>query len=454
MDSVLIGALLDKLLVADLERELEGFVSPLSGLLPDRRLAGAVALAVRGILASRSPVITQAVQSVARSESEPWAAAKRVYRLMYNRRVPSGLLYEGLYRAGRKAVGSESPEYLVVAIDPVNFEKPYAKALEGVSTVHKSTPPDKDGKARLARGYPAITATVVNTRVPATAYADWFSYTKGFLSENRQIQRAIANTRGLYAGLRLRFVGDSRLDDQKVFGWMDGAKAEFVIAASHLNRIVEVYNAPLDRWERESLEELVGTVPWGCRWRVSFRRAGRVRLADVGVGWLPVRLPQSKQRLWALVVEEKEDEQAEGRTLVLLTNVRIEREADARRVYSDWRLKGRVEHGIINGARGRPPHTRPGAGAGCGGYAGAHAGEDEEAVRARAAGRTVRVPPGRELAAAGGVPAPQARRQAWARDRPGWAVPAPAGAVRRVADRGHPHPPRRRALPSPRPRTR
>ncbi len=75
----------------------------------------------------------------------------------------------------------EQPPYLVVAVDPVNFEKPYTHHLEGVSTVHKSTPPDRYGKARLARGYPAITATIVNTRVPATTYANWFSYTLDFL---------------------------------------------------------------------------------------------------------------------------------------------------------------------------------------------------------------------------------------------------------------------------------
>ena len=33
-------------------------------------------------------------------------------------------------------------EYLVVAVDPVNFEKPYAEGIEGVSVVHKATPPE------------------------------------------------------------------------------------------------------------------------------------------------------------------------------------------------------------------------------------------------------------------------------------------------------------------------
>ena len=57
--------------------------------------------------------------------------------------------------------------YLVIAIDPVNFEKPYTKKLEGVSTLYKATPPALNGKARLRPGYPAITATLVNLPAPA-----------------------------------------------------------------------------------------------------------------------------------------------------------------------------------------------------------------------------------------------------------------------------------------------
>lgn len=73
----------------------------------------------------------------------------------------------------------------MVALDPLNFEKPCTTELEGVSTVHKSTPPTLNGQARLVRGSPAITATVVNTPVPATTYAHWFSYTADdFISEN------------------------------------------------------------------------------------------------------------------------------------------------------------------------------------------------------------------------------------------------------------------------------
>ena len=93
-----------------------------------------------------------------------------------------------MYKIGQEAVEGEGPEYLVVAVDPDNFEKPYAEVIEEVSTVYKAIPPGLDGKARLGHGYPAITATVVNTKVPVTTYANWFSYqTADFISHGLPI---------------------------------------------------------------------------------------------------------------------------------------------------------------------------------------------------------------------------------------------------------------------------
>ena len=103
----------------------------------------------------------------------------------------------------------ENPDYLVVAVDPVNFEKPYTQALEGVSVVHKATPPDLTGHARLAHGYPAITATIVNSKVPVTSYANWFSYqTTDFISQNKAVEQAFETTCRLYQGRKICFVGD------------------------------------------------------------------------------------------------------------------------------------------------------------------------------------------------------------------------------------------------------
>jgi hypothetical protein len=142
MDSVVINAVLDKLPTAELDETLSKFVAPFTEVLPDERLRRVVPLAVRGIVAGETPVITATLaRSVERTQSSTsWAAAKRIYRFLENRRLPARLLEEGLYGCAQATIEEEDPDYLVVALDPVNFEKPYTHESEGVSTVHKSTP--------------------------------------------------------------------------------------------------------------------------------------------------------------------------------------------------------------------------------------------------------------------------------------------------------------------------
>jgi hypothetical protein len=131
-------------------------------MLPDNHLERGVDDMILGILGGESPVVTEIARQNSIEEGESWATAKRIYRLLENKRVKTSEFYEGLYQVGCQAVEREAPEYLVVAVDPVNFEKPYVKVIEGASIVHKSTPPDLTGHARLAHGYSAITATIEN----------------------------------------------------------------------------------------------------------------------------------------------------------------------------------------------------------------------------------------------------------------------------------------------------
>ena len=327
--------------VTELEDALKEFLAPVAAQLPDVRLRRVLGQAVQGIVGGQSPVVTELSRNVARSHEYVWPLAKRVYRFLANRRFGHQALERGLYAIAQETVEQADPAYLVVALDPVNFEKPYTAKLEGVSTVMKSTPPGPHGKKRLTPGYPALTATIVNLAVPAIAYARWFSYqTKDFLSENRELWRAIEQTRRRFPRRRLRFVADSGLDDQKLFGQMRQAKAEFIIRASHLNRIVEVFNDRLDRWEPGRLESLVATVPRGLRVQVAFQHARRERTVTIEIGWLQLRLPGQTWPLWALLAHDPDLD----RDLVLLTTVPIRSAADAQTVYTDWRYRSRIEH--------------------------------------------------------------------------------------------------------------
>jgi hypothetical protein len=340
--NIALETILAKLPIGEIKAAIRGHIGPIGKRLADKRLVRVVEGMILGILGGETPVITEMARQNSKDDGESWAVAKRIYRLLENEHIETSALYEGLYEIGCVAVEQERPEYLVAAVDPVNFEKPYVKSIEGISTVHKATPPDLSGQARLAHGYPAITTTIVNTKVPVSSYANWFSYLIDFISQNKEIEQAFETTCRLYPGYTVRFVGDSGLDDQKMFAQIGRLGQEFVFRASHLERIVEVYNARLDRWETETLQDLTETVLYQASFEVLFQHAGRTRLDTVQFGWFQIRLPDNRaQILWVLVA----DDPSMDRELVLITNIPLETILIVQQVYNDWRLRSRIEHG-------------------------------------------------------------------------------------------------------------
>jgi len=340
--NIALESILAKLPIMEIEATIRSHTEPLMEMLPDKRMKKVLKNMLLGILGGQTPVITGMARQNGKAEGETWAVAKSMYRLLGNKRLETKVIYQGLYEAGQQVVESENPDYLVVAVDPVNFEKPYTKALEGVSVIHKATPPDLTGHARLTHGYPAITATIVNTKVPVTSYANWFSYqTADFISQNKKIEQAFETTCGLYLGRKIRFVGDSGLDDQKMFAQVVKLEQEFTFRVSHLERIVEVYNDRLDRWETEKLQDLTESVPHQVAFQVLFKHAGETRLDTIHFGWFKIRIPGTQKPLWILVA----DDETLNRQLVLITNVPLTSVFAVQQVYNDWRLRTRIEHG-------------------------------------------------------------------------------------------------------------
>lgn len=340
MHTILQNDTIGKLPMSELTTTLDKFLEPVSRHLPEKRLREVGKLAVQGVLGGQSPLVTQMARGVAREQETIWPMAKRLYRFLWNERFSHRDLLKGLYGIAQCTVAAHAPSHLVVALDPVNFETPYTKKLEGVSTVMKSTPPGPRGQKRLTPGYPAMTATIVNLPEPAVTYASWFSYkTADFVSENREIYRSIRITRALFPGEKLCFVGDAGLDDQKIFAQMALVDAEFIIRACH-NRKVEVYNERLDRWEEELLYDLTTTVPLPLKLQVAFTHARKVRVVEIGLGWLKLRLPGKQQVLWALVAHDPDFD----RDLVLITNVPLLTARHAKAVYTEWRYRPQIEH--------------------------------------------------------------------------------------------------------------
>ena len=342
MDSISAKDVLANLPMVELMTSLREFMAPVLQQLPETRLREVAVLAVRGILAAESPVLSEMARGGQPAAALNWPLAKRFYRFVANARFDHRSLLKGLYGIAQQTVARSSPPYLLVALDPVNFEKPYTTTLEGVSTVYKSTPPGPTGVKRLTPGYPAMTATIVNLPAPVISYANWFSYhSADFVSENREIYRAIRTTRALFPTTPLRFLGDAGLDDQKIFAQVAAVQGQFIVRVKHTDRRVEVYNERLQCWEGpEHLHTLAATVPWSLQLAVTFQHARHARHTTVELGWLPLRLPDTQQRLWALVAYDRDLR----RQIILLTNIPIENAADAEQVYHQWRQRPRIEH--------------------------------------------------------------------------------------------------------------
>ncbi|RME60403.1 hypothetical protein D6779_02280 [Candidatus Parcubacteria bacterium] len=307
---------------------------------------------IQGLIVSQSPHLTKAMWAGGEPNASAWAQAKRGYRLVHNTRVSVWQWTKSLYRLAQRTVHEEGAEELVVAIDPVQFEKPYARHIEGVSKVYKSTPPNLKGQARLTWGYPAITATAVNLSRPATTYAHWFAYrAEHFVSQNREIQRAVRMTRALFPDKSLCFVMDAAGDDRKFFEWVSEAKATFIVRVGHPERQVEVWNERLKRWEPTTVKDLMEVVLWQGTFRVEVHRKGKTRRKTVRLGWYRIRLPESGQELFLVVVNNltkpkgEDEEEEEDRLFGLLTNRQVLDLEDAQAVYQDWRLRHRIEDG-------------------------------------------------------------------------------------------------------------
>ncbi len=326
--------------VEELAAAAGAFMEPLLDELPDKRLRAVGILMILGILAGQSPLITQMARGMRDGSGYVLSMARRFYRFIWNKRFSQDSLQAGLYAIGQGVVARYTSEDLVVAIDPVNFEKPYTQTLEGVSTIYKSTPPPLTGRGRLTRGYPALTACVVNLPEPAVTYASWFSYGLDFVSQNAELQAAATTTRQLYPHHNLCFVGDSGLDDQKYFRHLVGLDSTFIIRVGHDNRLVDVYNERLNRWEREKLADLIVTMPPFLKLEAPFTHARQTRTTRLRLGWLKIRLPDWETPLWLLAIHDPHLNLDFG----LLTNRPIVNAAHAEWVLTTWRYRPQIEH--------------------------------------------------------------------------------------------------------------
>jgi hypothetical protein len=174
--------------------DVKMFLSPFAAALPDRRYGHSVMQFVPGRLAARSPQVSQAAAHAPEREASSWSLVKCIYRLLDTPEFSHRTWLKQLYLDARRVAQATERERVLVALDPVNFEEPYARKLEHLSRVWKSTPPGSltDRRQRVTHGYPAVLAYTVNLPQPTIPYARWFSYTSPeFVSENIRVYRSL-----------------------------------------------------------------------------------------------------------------------------------------------------------------------------------------------------------------------------------------------------------------------
>ena len=342
-----------KQMSSSLKVEMDRFIAPFASILPDARYRRTLYQFVPAILAARSPQPARAAAYAPDPPTNTWALAKRFFSLLNTPVFSHQDWLKVLYADAREVVEAmEENSYVLIALDTVNFEKPYARKMEGISKIRKSTPPGTlpYRAPRITRGYPAIFGLVLNAPYPAIAYQRLFSYTTpDFISQPMEWISAFQTIRQQLPDKRICVVADAEADDQKLWREAKGCKLEFIFRATKV-RNIQVWNPRLHRWEDEELQSLAQVMAGRFTFKVEFNHAGKKIPARVSLDWFRFRLPKGGDNYWAVVAEtrvKKEDIPDDAwlppRLLVLVTNRSVRGKKAAKRIYNDWCQRGRIE---------------------------------------------------------------------------------------------------------------
>ena len=353
-----------KCLTAALRAELDAFLASFAAVLPDARHRQSLRLLVPAVLAARSPHPVTAAAHAPDPPASPWALTKRFFTLLHTAHFSHRLWLQVFYAHGADEVAAlPAGQRLIVALDPVNLEKPYARKIEGICKVHKDTPPGspspqkprrkgqrrKRSTARITWGYPAIFALALNTAQPALLYHRLFSYkTDDFISQPWEWMEGMRHLQALAAQRTVCLVADAEADDQKL--WLAAADNHLeLIARSAKERIIEVW-APRQRaWKTTKLQARAAKLAGRGTCPSAFSHAGRTIPVQVTLDWFRFRLPDHSWEGWAVVAQtypqqdRPQDFWLPPLQLVLITQRPVRTLRHAWGVYRDWAQRGRIE---------------------------------------------------------------------------------------------------------------
>jgi hypothetical protein len=343
-----------------LREELARFLYPFAAVLPDARHRQALQRLAPALLASRKPHLSVAGARGVEGSTSAWALSKRFATLLHTPRFSHHAWLNVLYaQAVEQVAALPGNRRLLVAVDPLNLEKAYARKIEGICQVHKSTPPGSPPKpsrrrkeeGRITWGYPSIFAVGLNTARPALLHHRLFSYaTDDFVSQPWEWMQTMRQLRQRLPGRRLCLVADAEADDQKLWLEAQAHGLELVARATKV-RNVEVWEPRRHRWCAQELQEWARSHPGPAHFVKAFTHAGRTVPVRVHLNWAPFRLPEDHFEAWIVTAQTEvigrqrpPDLWLPPPHLVLVVVGRPVRSArQAWQVYRDWAQRGQIE---------------------------------------------------------------------------------------------------------------
>lgn len=349
-----------KHLTTALDQEIDSFLAPYQAVLPDARLRSSLRFLLPGMLAAGSPHLAKAAAHAPHWAGSTWALTKQFYTLLHSPQFSHRDWLRALYAQAVTQVNHLPPGHrLLVAVDPMNLEKAYARKIEGVSKVLKKTPPGllpgaspaQQNKGRLTWGYPSITALALNTAQPALLYHRLFSYvTSDFDSQPKEWLLTMRHLRRLLPQRKITLVADAEADDQKL--WQEaGAQNLELITRATSKRLIEVYRPRQHDWQAQELQAYIPSLPGRAKGLHVFTHAGRSLPVRVTLDWFRFRLPDHSLQGWVVVARteplraaDKEGFWLAEKPLVLVViNRPVACGRQAWQVYRDWAQRGKIE---------------------------------------------------------------------------------------------------------------
>jgi hypothetical protein len=320
---------------------IKEYAEQLAIYVPDERLRRVLARALAGIVTQRSPVIARMASLPITCSSDPEAAAKQLRRFFDNTRVRTLDLWRGLYHQTRAQVDQQPMPVVPVVIDGVNLEKPYARKLPGLSTVHKQGVANRHSDRALTSGYPVLAVAALVGTCPALTFAHLFSYIDdAFVSVKRQMRRAILTTTAVLWGYTVRFIGDREFDDDQVMSWMAQYRNQFLVRAFR-RRTIEVWDDATTTWRRSSMQECAETLPLPAVFHATFTHSRKHRDATIRLGYCRIHLPTANNlECWLIVGHAS----IFRKPLWLLTNAPITDLDAAIALWWQFRTRPHIEH--------------------------------------------------------------------------------------------------------------